>query len=108
MNSTSLHGARLSDSARPAPRPNLPGESNVFAGYSARGTNRLGRARLWLQAFEQLEHLLAPERLLLQQCGRHAIERCTVLRQQPDGVGEGAIGQPRLLLVAQALRLLRE
>ena len=48
------------------------------------------------------------KRLLLEQRDRDAVERSAVLLDQADGLGVRVVGEARLLVVAQALRLLRE
>ena len=53
-------------------------------------------------------HLVTDERLLLEQRACEAIESGPVLGDQPDRLQVGVIGETGLLLVAHALRLLRE
>ena len=53
-------------------------------------------------------HLVANERFLLEERVREPVERGAVLRDQPDRLLVGVVGQAGLLLVAQPLRLLGE
>src|SRR5215470_2851661 len=88
------------------------GGSPVGRFFGARQRNDaadgLARARLGLDVGQEREHLRADERLLLEQRLGEAVERDAVLRDQPHGLLVGVVGEPRLFLVADPLRLLGE
>src|SRR5919197_3625507 len=79
-----------------------------LGGKSPHGSDRLARAGLGLDVGEEPLDLVADERLLLEQRRREAVERAAVLGQQADRLVVRLVGEPSLLLVAEALRLLRE
>src|ERR687887_846276 len=64
--------------------------------------------RLRLDACQQLLELRPHERLLLEQRVGELVERPAVFGEEAERLREGVVTQPRLLLVAEALRVLRE
>src|SRR5438093_160786 len=93
-------------------RAMLPAGSSPRAGLALvqrpDDADRLGGARLGLDVAEDREQLVARERLLLEQRVRDAVEERAMLRDQPNRLTVRLVGEPRLLLVAHAFRLLRE
>src|SRR5919197_6664147 len=74
----------------------------------ARHADSLRGARFRLDVSDQRDDLLADERLLLEQRVRETVEGGAMLLEEADGFGVRAVGEPRLFLVAETLRLLRE
>src|SRR5207248_8960307 len=73
-----------------------------------RGAHGLRRGRLRADVCEQRLHLLATERLALEQHRGDPVERRAVLDEQPQRVLVRLVGEPRLLAVPHSLGLLGE
>src|ERR1041385_7061012 len=76
--------------------------------YHARHADEIARARVDRGVGEQGLKLFPDERFLLEQCGGHTGERATGLGEQPHGLDESVVREPRLLAVAKSLRLFRQ
>src|SRR5438552_9250467 len=74
----------------------------------ARRADGLCGSRLGRDALNQLEHLFAPEGLLLEQRLREPVQRTAMLLRQPDGLGVCLVRQAGLLVITEPLRLFRE
>src|SRR6266540_1411552 len=76
--------------------------------YDHRRADGLRGAGGGLDISEELLHVLAVERLLLEQRSREPLERSAVQLDQPYGLEVGTVRESRLLVVAKPLGLLRE
>ena len=83
-----------------------PNDWPLGRGDGARRADALGGVRLGLHVGEQRLQLGPVQGLLLEQLRRDAVEGAPVLGDEPDGLRVGLIRQARLLVVAEALRLL--
>src|SRR3954466_1414691 len=94
VNPLRLHAADATD--------RLVGCDDSDCAYGFRG------ARLDVDVTDEGAELVLVERLVLEQRPRDPVEDGSVLLQQPPRLPLGVVRQPRLLLVAQPLRLLGE
>src|SRR5919198_3605188 len=93
---------------RPSPVRSSPRWPTLVIGELDHAADGFAGVRLRLDARQQLLELRPHERLLLEQRVGELVERPAVFGEEAERLRESVVTQPRLLLVAQALRVLRE